>query len=1459
VANDDRKELEETGKAAEEATASLGRMAAQMNEFFKVLAGVSEKAAEETKSVSEQMEEAAKKAGLAAGATDDYEKVLQELNKTSNRSRKELTGFQKGLSDAYDKALKFNLGLSLINGTLASVKSTFGLMQSMLSGAMSAIKGFIGLVDGLWTGLLDAAVDYMNGSSALRQAIENVRKEFGDLATNEGAQVMTMYKELNKTSSTLRTTGRSLWNTFGDFAERLQFVTEIATAAGGAMTRFGDSLVKNLPQVALLNKSLNVSNEALIQMIKNSERAGQDPKEAFDELAVSVAHLSKQFGVSAKMIGKNFDELIKDTDTFGHMGPKALASVATYAAKLNVEISTLKGLMTTFDTFEGAATAAGKLNEVLGIQVDTMKMINADNPAERLDMMRKAFEDTGKSVNDLSRHELKALSGALDGMPIEDLKNSLSMSTDDVNFAEIADEAAEAQKKMSPVEAMNELSKNIEKLIKSGELVKGGFFANFVEGISLGIERSKGFRTLMRYIGRQLKAVLNAGKAVGKILGPIFSEKGPLGKLIKQYKQLIDFSTKGSIGANFLIDIKNAFKGLMKDLETDPKKALTKFFDNLKKAWKTYTSAKSPMVTNIGEGFKNLFIGALEYIRDEVPKMIKDLGETVSAVTEGIGNAFAEDGAVKKIQDPFLLALSEAFTAVFKAVWHHLVGPVIDLAVTLGGILFDYMYPILEKVFLALMIKAIVTAMLQAVVASAVKRVIGAAMMKLGMQVAVQNTVVNQTIIQGAAQTGGVATAINTTAKSITMATLGNALKIAGFMTVMAFTFIAAAFGLYKAAEAAGITSDFTGYLKTFAAIGLIAGATAALIFTVTAAGEALSKMSPMAILKGVVAVGLALLAIGGLTLPLMFINYMVEGLDLSRVLAAVGIMGVLVLEAAVLIGLAIAAGAAVSGPQAILLGTGLAAVAAVLTVLAIAVGPVMALIALMIGNMKLEPVSKAVNIMGKLVLMAAGLTLTAIAVGFAIGASFGVGGVAIGVGFAAIASILYTVVDVLAGPDGILASVNKIKITNFDNLAKKIAFLEKLMNLITGVGKVAIDAAKIAGNVSTGFFTSSTTATKQFKQVMASIKSIIVAMKDSLVDVITNVKTLMVRIGTVDAKKLKAASVIAQVVGSLAQLMGSMTDPMKEVARLAKNRDGEVDSGALTSMLNSMSSVMDIFIGSDANKGALERIIDNVIKMSEMFKGKPIKGIKGRLRLVGIAFKAFSDVSTGLAAVMTAMKKRRSTMITEADESRRARYGDQKTTQTRADVIDPDDLEKTINKLTAVFSGGSLSKFVNALNSEAKLTKAVDQKALDKLEAAMGSADSVISIMDKVFKPETLRAVTATMNRIRKLNDLIRTTPKGETTVKMLLQEGEQIMKQVAKFSKSVDVKMLNKAEALVGIAEKDGKIQIVTDKISVNFHLNIKMETKEIAYALHKGKDGPYFELNHKYQQDPFFKNNN
>ena len=141
------------------------------------------------------------------------------------------------------------------------------------------------------------------------------------------------------------------------------------------------------------------------QMAAAAEASGTTLQAKLQESMVTAAHLSDQFGVDVKMIGKNFDQMAADVENFGHLAPKTLMATAAYAAKLGVEVKSLTGLMEGFDTFESAAQNAGKLAEAFGMNVDVMGMMNAENPAERMDMLRKSFEETGKSVSDLSRHE----------------------------------------------------------------------------------------------------------------------------------------------------------------------------------------------------------------------------------------------------------------------------------------------------------------------------------------------------------------------------------------------------------------------------------------------------------------------------------------------------------------------------------------------------------------------------------------------------------------------------------------------------------------------------------------------------------------------------------------------------------------------------------------------------------------------------------------------------------------------------------------------------------------------------------------------------------------------------------------------------------------------------------------------------------------------------------------------
>ena len=184
--------------------------------------------------------------------------------------------------------------------------------------------------------------------------------------------------------------GRGLRLIFGDIQGQIQAVAQFAEGMGASFSLLKDSFVENANQTLMLSKGLGLTAESFKELSTNAMVTGKDVSESLDEVVVTTMAMSQQFGVSGKIIGKNFSEMSKNIAQFGDLSEKELVATATYAAKLGLEITTLTSVMDKFDTFDSAADSAGKLAEVMGMNVDVMKMMNAESPAERIDEMRRA-------------------------------------------------------------------------------------------------------------------------------------------------------------------------------------------------------------------------------------------------------------------------------------------------------------------------------------------------------------------------------------------------------------------------------------------------------------------------------------------------------------------------------------------------------------------------------------------------------------------------------------------------------------------------------------------------------------------------------------------------------------------------------------------------------------------------------------------------------------------------------------------------------------------------------------------------------------------------------------------------------------------------------------------------------------------------------------------------------------
>jgi len=688
------------------AQAQAGQQAAAANER------VADTAANATQKSQELTEALKENTGGAEGLGAAMGKSAEQTKSASDATNK--MSQAAGASVAILGAL--SAAMSGVREATAAAKGVFNLFTDGISAGMGIFKGALGVIGGFFSGLMGAAAAYHNAAAGeMHQANESLRKEFGDITSDQGKFIKGLASDLGTAQKALGAAGTSLWGTIGRSAAVLQEMTAIAGEFGDSLVRMQDQIGGAVSQLVLMRKGMNISGEAFKNIASNVTAAGGSMEDALNETMVASSYLSKKFGVDVKVIGKNIDKMAKDMGTFGHLGPKSLAAVATYATKLGVSIESLKGTMDAFDTFESAAQNAGKLAEAFGMNVDVMGMMNAENPAERMDMLRKSFEETGRSVSDLSRHELKMLSESMGGMPVDELKNALSMSTDEMGFGDFEDAAEEAAQKITPEEAMQDVAKSVDRLATKLDKLAGGPLANFINGFMKVIDRSPEMRELLSLVGKWLKEFHKAGQAVAHMFLDFI--RGDGAGAFQMIKDIFDIKRI----QKFLGTVKEAFGEFFRLVKTDPKQAVENLFDKVFGAFEEWFGS-GPSGNNLATMLGGLIETGFKILAGLAPKIIKTAAKYIQMFADSLRDFLNGDNkTANSIGDGIGGAFMLAFTSIKDAIINDLAPALLDLF----GVLFAKIGPpliaILSAVWTVIFIKSIVSATLAAAAGAAVK------------------------------------------------------------------------------------------------------------------------------------------------------------------------------------------------------------------------------------------------------------------------------------------------------------------------------------------------------------------------------------------------------------------------------------------------------------------------------------------------------------------------------------------------------------------------------------------------------------------------------------------------------------------------------------------------------------------------------------------------------------------
>lgn len=201
---------------------------------------------------------------------------------------------------------------------------------------------------------------------------------------------------------------------------------------------------------ATASKTLTLFNKNMGMSLKQSQK-----------LTKQLAMMGTKIGISSSQMVKGFAESAKSLAVYGKDAVKVFSDLAAQAKAANVETSTLLGVAEQFDTFEGAANAAGKLNSILGSQMSATDMLTMSEN-ERIETLIRSVQAQGVAFKDLDKYSQKAIGAAAGindmaeaqrvfGMSVADYRKGLKVDPKEEEFQQSLKDTMDIMEKIKRI------------------------------------------------------------------------------------------------------------------------------------------------------------------------------------------------------------------------------------------------------------------------------------------------------------------------------------------------------------------------------------------------------------------------------------------------------------------------------------------------------------------------------------------------------------------------------------------------------------------------------------------------------------------------------------------------------------------------------------------------------------------------------------------------------------------------------------------------------------------------------------------------------------------------------------------------------------------------------------------------------------------------------------------------
>ena len=649
---------------AEEGSVQL-QIQNQMNEAVKARSTLLNT---QTKILSTQLDLVVKMRNALKGeGLKEAQKAIDDVNKALDANIIASEKAAEGNRDLGTAAAETGKKLEKTKESLVTGKKVFGVFADAMSAGIStmtnvgsSILNIAGAIGKLGITILstpfkifDAFVETaqtLPRNTAIVDALEDIRDAFGDIATGPGKAVASQLSTISKSARNLAGTGLSVTRVFGFGAEgiagALKAVNELAQGTGESFTRLKGVFQESGLQLTMMQKGLGITAENMGQLMNIAELRGEDVGKTLEEFSKITLQTADEFGMGVKTMAKGMAELNVDVSTFGHLGPKAFAPMVVYAKKLGIEVKQLSGTMKKFSGFSDTAKAASELAQGFGMNIDAMKLMAEQNPAKKIDMLRKSFFNAGNDISKMSYQQKQYLEQTT-GLEGTALTAAFSLEKQGLSYENIEKRANKAGKQqITQKKVMQDLGKQIKKLNHLMNVEKyAGFFDAFIKGFGVGLLKAGGMRGALKNIQKALLKVHVAGRQVAGMFVKYFpgvqTMLSAIGELFDPAK--IDGFTDG---------IERAFKTLFQS-----KNGWGQFFTDIENVFEERAGVGGSILKKLKSGFNQFATFILKGITSGISAAVGQIGEKVLPAIQKFLDGLASDMAKEENKGKGLLSV----------------------------------------------------------------------------------------------------------------------------------------------------------------------------------------------------------------------------------------------------------------------------------------------------------------------------------------------------------------------------------------------------------------------------------------------------------------------------------------------------------------------------------------------------------------------------------------------------------------------------------------------------------------------------------------------------------------------------------------------------------------------------------------------------------------------------------